>query len=170
MVAQTSRARLLSCCPAVSTMANEGRKLCRSSRRCILAAALRLRCLAQSMQLATNWMTVESTAWIPDLEATQQPLPLRPAAKHRTGVLEMPHHRPEQFDDKLRVAILVGVGEAVLGWRGDAEAGKDARLEAEPVTYVVEPMAWESWAKSIAERWLSTLKERALASTPVSRA
>lgn len=31
-------------------------------------------------------------------------------------------------------------------------------------------MAWERWAKSIAERWLTTPKMRASASTPVARA
>ncbi len=40
-----------------------------------------LRCLAQSMQLATNCMTVESTAWILTLKRHSKPLPLRPAAK-----------------------------------------------------------------------------------------
>jgi hypothetical protein len=80
-VAQTSQARLLSCWPAVSTIANDGRTLCRSSRGCILAAALRLRCLAQSMQLAIDWMTVESTVWILTLKRRSQPLPLRHAAE-----------------------------------------------------------------------------------------
>lgn len=37
------------------------RKLCRSKRRWHLAAALRRRCLAQSMHEATNWIVVEST-------------------------------------------------------------------------------------------------------------
>ena len=43
-------------------MAKAGRKLCRFSLRCIFAAALRRRCLAQSIQLATRAMVEESTA------------------------------------------------------------------------------------------------------------
>jgi hypothetical protein len=50
--AQSSRARRLSCCPAVSTMANSTWHS---------AAALRRRCLAQSIQRATSWMVVLST-------------------------------------------------------------------------------------------------------------
>lgn len=54
--------------------AKAGRKVCRFRRRCIFAAALRRRCLAQSMQLATKAMVVESTAWIARLNRRGKPL------------------------------------------------------------------------------------------------
>ena len=56
-----------------------------------------------------------------DLEASQQTLALAPCSKARTGILEMPQHRPEQLFDKLRVASLVRVGESVFGRWSDAE-------------------------------------------------
>ncbi len=46
---------------AVLIIAKRGRKLCRSKRKWHLAAALRRRCLAQSMQEAINSIVVELT-------------------------------------------------------------------------------------------------------------
>lgn len=89
------------------------------------------------MQLATSWMTVKSTAWILTLNRRSKPLPLRPAAKSGLACWRW-LHGPEQFFRKLRAAFLVGVGEAVLGWRRDTVARQDSGFESVPVTDIVE--------------------------------
>lgn len=78
IAAWRSRARLLSCSPAVSTMAKVGRKLLSPRRRCIFAAALRRWCFAQFMQLATNSITLESTAWMRTLKRCSKERPALP--------------------------------------------------------------------------------------------
>src|SRR5258708_5479348 len=85
--AHSSRARLLSCSPAVSMITKLGRKLCRLSRIWVLAAALRRRCLAQSRQLATNSSTVVSTTWMGILKRKAGPRCRRAAnARQRSRV------------------------------------------------------------------------------------
>jgi hypothetical protein len=59
---------------------------------------------------------------------------------------------PEEFFGEQRVALLVGVGQAVAGRRGDAEACEDRALRRSPSHTSLRPMARESWAKSIAAR------------------
>ena len=62
-------------------MAKRGRKLCKSSRKWHLAAALRRRCLAQSRHEAINGMVVESTRWMVRLNFRANRLPALPLTK-----------------------------------------------------------------------------------------
>ena len=74
----------------------------------------------------------------PDLETPQQALALAARGEIRTGLLEVAKHGPEEFLGKLCVALLVRIGEAVLGWRGDAETQEDGGFEPQPVADIVE--------------------------------
>jgi hypothetical protein len=81
----------------------------------------------------------------PDLGAPQQSLALASRREIRTGLLEMAEHRPEEFFGKLRAAFLVGVGEAVPGWRRDTEARTSTPdLSRSQSQTSLSPMAWES--------------------------
>ena len=74
-----------------------------------------------------------------DLEAPQRARALAACGKIRTGVLKMAQHGPEDPFSKFRIALLVCMGEAVLGWRGDAKARQHGRLETKPVTHIIKP-------------------------------
>ena len=74
----------------------------------------------------------------PDLEAPQQALALAARGEIRTGVLEAAKHGPEDFLGKLRVALLVCIGEGFLGWRSDAETRENGCFEPQPVADILE--------------------------------
>ncbi len=72
---------------------------------------------------------------------------------------------------EIRVSIFVAAGQVVSGWRGHAEAGEDGGLEPEPVADVVGSYrVGELGEKYRRERWLTTLQDLALTSTPISEA
>ena len=152
-------------------MAKDGRKLRRSSRRCILAAAFRVRCFALSMQLATNWMTVESTAWIPDLEAPQQCHALAARGENPGWRAEGCQARTRRTSRQTpRYARRLALERPLLDGGVTPKRDRTGALSRSQSQTSLSPVAWESWAKSIDERWLRRLKLRAFDSTPVSRA
>ena len=53
-------------------------------------------------------------------------------------MLEVARHGPEKFLGKLRISLLVCIGETVLGWRGDPETREDGSFEPQPVADIVE--------------------------------
>ena len=91
------------------------------------------------MQLATNSITVESTAWILTLKRLNRPLPLPPVGETRLDLLQVAEHRPEQLLDEVGTADLVGVRQRVTGRWSHSEARQRPGLEPQPVTDIVQP-------------------------------
>jgi hypothetical protein len=115
--------RLSSWWLASSTMAQAGRKVCRSRRGCSLAAASRRRCLAQLMQLAMSAIVLEPMAETAFLKMPGESFVT--AATMGGGVLEVLENLPEKFLHHVAVAGLVGVGESVFrGRRGTSDGCK----------------------------------------------
>ena len=115
-------------------------------------------------------MTVESTAWTLTLKRRSRPLPLRPAAKSGLACWRWPSSDQKSFSANSALRSLLAWERAFLDGGVTPKRASTQDLRRSQSHTSLRPMAWESWAKSIAERWLTTLKVRALAATPVSKA
>src|SRR2546430_11269835 len=166
--AQSSRARLLSCSLAVSMMTHCGRRLCKLRRIWVLAAALRRRCLAQSIELATNSTTVLSMIEIGALKRKAGPLGLtriksglccpRELVTLQKSFSASSHGRSRfALDNPLRLG---GVAPRI--------ALSAPRCKWSESHTSLSPMLWESCASKSDTTWLQG--EKLLESTPHSRA
>ena len=143
MAAQSSRERLASFSRAVSTMAKRGRKLWRSSRRWHLAAALRRRCLAQSMQEATRAMVVESTTWMTRRKRRATPLPRLPRAKAGWRLCRCSSTTQKTFSARLASRSLLAWERLLrLGGVAARSVTKSPPCKRKASHTSLRPMAW----------------------------
>ena len=100
---------------------------------------MRRRCLAQSIQLATNWRVVESTRWIIRLnrKANCRRRP-RPKPGHR--FLQVLQSLLKELLSDDRVALAIGIGKRVaLGRNSSTNRREGSRVQRQSIANVVEP-------------------------------
>lgn len=104
-----------------------------------LAAALRRRCLAQSMQEATQFDRGGVDDMDGGAETVKWAFGALGASEPRREGLEMPEHGPEELLDHFGAAVFSGVGKAVAArGRGTADGRERAAVEPERVADIVE--------------------------------
>jgi hypothetical protein len=163
---QTSWARLLSCSPAVSTMAQAGRELPVSGRRCSLAAALTqspphgslaLRATRSSPSVSAAPAASTAPAVLRPvhavghqfhhgrihrvhlhLEAVQQAAALALAAESRLTAVQMSQGAPELALHEIGGAPLVGMGQRVACRGRDPKPGDRPAFEPQLVADIIE--------------------------------
>jgi len=119
-------------------MAKRGKRLCRSSRRWHLAAALRRRCRAQSTHEANQLDGGRIDHVDGALETTRQPASLSSVSKARLQVLQVREHAPEQLFGHDRIAMFARIGLPVAVQRGCPNNPNQPAMVTQRIAHIIE--------------------------------